>query len=50
MLNMKKLFLLFFVASVLISCEESSTGGCTDPIAENYNILADYDMVHVYIF
>ena len=40
---MKKLLLFLFVSIVLFSCEESRTGGCTDPIAENYNVLADYD-------
>ena len=40
---MKKLLLVLLVSTVFFSCEESRTGGCTDPIAENYNVLADYD-------
>lgn len=39
---MKKILLFSVLAIFLNSCEVE-TGGCTDPIAENYESFADYD-------
>ena len=47
---MKKLLLVLLVSIVFFSCEEIQTGGCTDPIAENYNHLLIMMMGLVYIF
>ena len=43
---MKKLFLLFFVVSVLFSCEKSRTG-CTDPQADNFDPKATEETIDI---
>ena len=41
---MKKVIYTIFVLTLLYSCgSDIQRGGCTDPIAENYDALADYD-------
>lgn len=41
---MKKVIFTIFVLTLLYSCgSDIQRGGCIDPIAENYDALADYD-------
>ena len=41
---MKKVIFTMFALTLLYSCgSDIQRGGCIDPIAENYDVLADYD-------